>query len=162
MKYVLTADEIRNFEERTMSAGVPLSMLKMRAALAVADEIKELAGESGMRVAVFCGGGNNGADGLLTAIRLHSMGYDVTAYLVYPDSKGIAEELASAKLFNVPVALASEYGCDADIVVDAIFGFGLNRDVEGEAADIIQKLNGNDDAVRIAIDITSGLDHDIG
>lgn len=162
MNYVLTADEVREAEKKTMESGATLSMLKMRASLAVADAVKERASEKDTTTAVFCGGGNNGADGLLTAMRLHSMGCGVKAYLVYPDASGIQEEVAAAKSFNVPVLPASEYKFDADIIVDAIFGFGLNRDVTGEAADIIDKLNAQDDAIKISIDIPSGLDPDTG
>ncbi|MCH5163058.1 MAG: NAD(P)H-hydrate dehydratase [Clostridiales bacterium] len=162
MKFVLTANEVREAERKAMGDGVTLSALKMRAALAVADELTPRASIEGAKTAVFCGGGNNGADGLLTAARLHSTGCAVEAYLVYPDANGIAEEVAAAKSIGVPVKKASEYRGDASIIVDAIFGFGLNRDIDGAAADIIGRLNVQDGAFKVAIDIPSGIDPDSG
>ncbi|MDE7464056.1 MAG: NAD(P)H-hydrate dehydratase, partial [Clostridiales bacterium] len=162
MNYVLTAEDVRQAERRAMDGGATLSMLKMRAALAVADMIKDRASADGVTTAVFCGQGNNGADGLLVASRLHSLGCSVKVYLVYPEAKGISEELASAKAFGVSVMSASEYEYDADIIIDAIFGFGLNRAIEGEAADIINRLNKQGNALKGAGDIPSGLHPDTG
>lgn len=162
MKYVFTAEQVREAERNAIDGGASLTLLKMRAALAVADVLTERASKSGVVTAVFCGGGNNGADGLLAAMRLQSIGCDVKVYLVGSDFAAISEELDAAKAFGLSVSQADEYAFDADIIADAIFGFGLNRDITGKTAELIQKLNAQNGALKVAVDLPSGLDPDCG
>ena len=92
------------------------------------------------KVKVFCGGGNNGGDGLVVARRLSKVGVPNQAFML--------SDLQSTTDF--PTIDGN------DIIVDALFGSGLNRPIEGIAAELINYLN-QQDAIRVSIDIASGL-----
>ncbi|MCR5646185.1 MAG: NAD(P)H-hydrate dehydratase [Bacteroidales bacterium] len=91
-------------------------------------------------VKIFCGNGNNGGDGLVVARRLSKVGI--------PNQVFMLPDLHSAMDFPT-------FG-ENEIIVDALFGSGLNRPVEGVARELINYLN-QQKAIRISIDIASGL-----
>lgn len=160
MKNVVISKDIVAVEKRMNADGVDMMFLRMNAALLVADTVQKQA--SGARIAVFCGSGGNGCDGLLAAIRLKRIDNDVKVYLV---SKNNSDEVNSAavaaKSNGVEVDNADKFDGKADIIIDAIFGIGLNRNIEGDVAELIKKLNATD-AYRVAVDIPSGLNADTG
>lgn len=164
MYNVLSVEEVRNAEKATIDGGVDVMILRMNAALEVADGLLNRASSKGAKTAVFCGNGGNGFDGLLAAAKLKRSGCDVTAYLVFPDvsENRLASALAVAKNDGLEVKRASEYKFDADIIVDAIFGIGLDRAIEGETKELIEKLSAQDKAFKLAVDIPSGLSGDSG
>ena len=82
MKNVLKAEQIREAERIAENAGLDEKLLRVNAALAVADDMLDRVQDRLAHTAVFCGTGGNGYDGLLAACRLHRKGGDVTAYLV--------------------------------------------------------------------------------
>lgn len=92
------------------------------------------------KVKIFCGSGNNGGDGLVVARRLSEVGVSNQVYKV--------RDFQSEADFP-PIE-------ENDIIVDALFGSGLNRPIEGLAAELIHYLNAQQ-AIRISIDIASGL-----
>lgn len=92
------------------------------------------------KVKIFCGSGNNGGDGLVVARRLSEVGVSNHVYKV--------RDFQSESDFP---AIEGN-----DIIVDALFGSGLNRPIEGLAAELIHYLNAQR-AIRISIDIASGL-----
>ncbi|MDE6029980.1 MAG: NAD(P)H-hydrate dehydratase [Clostridiales bacterium] len=163
MKNVLSAAQVRAAESKAMQNGVGETFLRFSASLAVADIIAEhVKGKADNSVAVFCGSGGNGCDGLLAAARLHTVGCNVAAYTVFDISKYDAQTLAYAKSGGLKVLPASEYDGNADIIADAVFGIGLNKPIEGEAAELINKLNAQSGAFKIALDVPSGLNCDSG
>lgn len=162
MKNVLTVAQVRAAEQTAMSSGVSETFLRFNASLAVADFLVGKIKAENAKTAVFCGTGGNGCDGLMAACRLYRQGCDVTAYVVGDRERMDKTTLAFAVNDGMPVRAASEYTGDADVIVDAIFGIGLNRAVEGEAAELIKKLNAQKNAFRLAVDIPSGLNADTG
>ncbi len=134
MRYVLTAEQIREAERRIIDGGVDETFLRFNAALAIADGIVERAGEVGAKTAVFCGAGGNGCDGILAAARLKRLGKEVAVYAVGKCAEANAAAFKYAKSAGVPVRDASEYDGDATVIVDAIFGIGLNRAVATQAS----------------------------
>jgi NAD(P)H-hydrate epimerase len=125
------------------------------------------------RVIAVCGTGNNGGDGLVVARHLLVRGADPTVYLcggasrVSPDARanldawrglgGEVVELTSGS----SLAPLKEALDEADVVLDALFGTGLDRPIEGFLADVVHIVNGAS-APRFAIDLPSGLDADTG
>lgn len=162
MRYVLTAEQIRSAERKVISGGVDEMFLRFNAALAIADGIAERAGADGAKTAVFCGAGGNGCDGILAAARLKRQNCDVTVYTVGKCGETNRSALNYAESCGVAVRDAREYCGDATVVIDAVFGIGLNRPIEGETCELINSLNAQENAFRLAVDIPSGLNADTG
>ncbi len=161
MKNVLTAEQVRAAESVVMKTGVNEIFLRLNAALAVADDIYPRA-KSAKRTAVFCGVGGNGYDGILIACRLKKSGCAVSAYLVGDIAKFDKTAIAYAENENLNMYSAVDYKGDADCIIDAIFGIGLNREITGETKTLIEKLNAQKHAFKAAVDIPSGLNADSG
>jgi len=173
MKPVVTAAEMRALDRATIEdigiAGFTLMETAGRAAAHVALEM--LGGERG-HVAIVCGPGNNGGDGYVTARVLRDCGLDATVYLAVGRSsiKGdAAAHLAVleraggvVRMIDTPRALddVGDAIAGAALVVDALFGVGLARAIEGHLAEVVSIIN---HAQRVlAVDIPSGLDADTG
>ncbi|MCQ2399976.1 MAG: bifunctional ADP-dependent NAD(P)H-hydrate dehydratase/NAD(P)H-hydrate epimerase, partial [Clostridia bacterium] len=133
---------MKNADKYTIeNLGVPSDVLVERAGEAVAEEI--IRRKKGGRVLVVCGRGNNGADGKVIAKTLSSHhGFSVKIYDVCADDISVLDG-------------------DYDIIVDCIFGTGLNRKVDGEYKTVIDKINGKGKYV-VSCDIPSGLNADTG
>lgn len=117
-------------------------------------------------ICVFCGPGNNGGDGLAVARLLHELGYPVRVWLAYPDETSPSADhttnLSRLRLKHVidihslnPSEPFPTLPAGA-LVIDALYGSGLNRPLSGPQAQLIEWLN-EQPLTRIAIDIPSGL-----
>jgi hydroxyethylthiazole kinase-like uncharacterized protein yjeF len=172
---VLTAAEARAFDRWAIDQlGVPALVLMENAALAVAEAIASGFGEA-RRVAIFCGPGNNGGDGLALARQLLTRGYEVGLYLAtfgHALSNDCSRQLEICQAMELAIvelgkdwqeSAASAAG--ADLVVDALFGTGLERPLATPYAELVEWMNALP-APRLAIDMPSGLDagraHPIG
>ena len=110
---------------------------------------------------IFCGPGNNGGDGLVIARLLADVKKEVTVYLL---KFGEPSEDFSSNLKRLPKTVKvieltekeSSFEADTDIIIDAVFGSGLNRAVSGRIGEVISKMN-KVKAIKIAIDMPSGL-----
>jgi ADP-dependent NAD(P)H-hydrate dehydratase / NAD(P)H-hydrate epimerase len=111
-------------------------------------------------VAVYCGTGNNGGDGLAITRLLRDIGYNAHAYILRGDKVSPDNEANKVALQEkYPDALSGINLTDNTLVIDALFGTGLNRPVTGEAAELIAYLNEQPNTV-ISIDMPSGLQTD--
>jgi len=117
------------------------------------------------RIVVVCGGGNNGGDGFVVARLARAQGLDVSVDLLTSvESLKSDAKLAYESMVAVGVesqAITSELLADADVIVDAMLGTGLDREVEGVLCDAIIGMNASTAPV-FAIDIPSGLNADSG
>lgn len=109
-------------------------------------------------VLVVCGPGNNGGDGFVVARLLAERGWPVRVML-HGDRGGLRREAAlAARMWTGPLSpVEPELGEVTGIVVDALFGAGLSRDIEGEAARLIAGINRSGARV-VSVDIPSGVD----
>lgn len=111
---------------------------------------------------VFCGQGNNGGDGLVIARLLHKHGYKTTCYLLNTsnkysdDNQKNQERLSPLKPFERISSSETLPEINTRVVIDAIFGSGLDRPVEGLAAELIHHINKSEKEI-VAIDLASGL-----
>jgi ADP-dependent NAD(P)H-hydrate dehydratase / NAD(P)H-hydrate epimerase len=120
--------------------------------------------EKNQTFGIFCGTGNNGGDGLVIARLLKQAGYQVQVYLIYFSSDLSRDGAINLqRCIDDDVHINSVYSLDDlkdisahHITIDAIFGIGLTRPVEGLAANVIELINSYQHVV-IAIDIPSGL-----
>jgi NAD(P)H-hydrate epimerase len=151
---------------------VPSILLMENAARSFVDAVRDDLPTSG-EIGVLCGGGNNGGDGLAIARHLRNRGYNTSVVLaVRPDT------LKGDALVNWRITSAMEgYSAyhedltgvfildECTLIIDALFGTGLTRPIEGAMADYVKACNGDDRRPRcpvIAVDIPSGLDCDTG
>jgi NAD(P)H-hydrate epimerase len=152
---ILTVAEMAAADACAVAQGVPSLILMENAGRAVADAI--VARFPRGRVAVLCGPGNNGGDGFVVARLLSERGYDVR---VAHDGGHKDDAAAMAAKWNgqsIPLSPAALAG--ALFAVDALFGAGLNRPLEGAARDVVRVLGG---LPVVAIDVPSGLSGDTG
>ena len=148
--------------------GVPGELLMESAGRAVAEAALALRAP-GAPVLVICGGGNNGGDGLVAARHLHAVGVPVRAALLVDAARLRGDAAASyrrARDAGVPLEGSRWRAPGHGVIVDAIFGTGLARDVSGPAAESIRRINAaraRGDALRVlAVDLPSGLCADTG
>lgn len=165
MREVVTAAQMKALDSNTIrNAGIPSLVLMERAALQTVMEITQrLKQKEKEKILVVCGTGNNGGDGLAIARLLHLQGIETWYYIVGNETKMTAEtasQFQTAEYYRVPRVHnlnLNEY----TTIVDAIFGVGLSRPVEGKYAELISELN-QASAYKVAVDIPSGIDSDTG
>lgn len=166
MEYLLKSNEMKRCDSYTSEHfKVPSICLMERAALAAFEEIK-LRFTKNDHILVICGSGNNGGDGLAIARMLYLDDYDVEIAFV-----GNKEKATDSTLIQLEII--SEYGIKytSDIhnidyksytcIIDAIFGIGINRCIEGKYYDIIAGIN-ESNAKTVSIDVPSGINSDNG
>ncbi len=170
---LLTSAEMRELERRAEAEGVSTDTLMENAGLAVAQEIwMQLGSLEDRRIAVLVGPGNNGGDGLVAARHLYEWGAQVRVYALRSRSD---DQWTRTVELGVPCGSASEdedfealealLG-GAEAIVDALLGTGAARPIDGDLAQIMQRLA----VVRertvkpklVAVDLPTGLDADSG
>lgn len=168
---VATTEEMRAMDRYAIETlGISDEILMENAGIAAACA---LAGEmeiAGRRFAVFCGGGNNGGDGFVVARKIHSGGGIVKVFLLADRNryKGAARKNLD-RLLNLAVDVrpvesvedVRSYILHSHAIVDAIFGTGLDRDVEGLPREVIELINASGKPV-LSLDIPSGINGDTG
>jgi hydroxyethylthiazole kinase-like uncharacterized protein yjeF len=157
---LLEPAEMAVADRLTIEAGVPGTTLMENAGYAVADDISVRHGQ-GTRVAVVCGPGNNGGDGFVVARVLAERGFVVRLGLLGDRGTLTGDAAIAADRFRGPVEPATPALLQrADVVVDALFGAGLARPLEGAAADMVRAINaaGASGVIVVAVDLPSGID----
>lgn len=166
MKKIVTCSRMKALDAATINEmGVPSCVLMERAALKTTEEL--LKGfpldHRKEHVLVVCGSGNNGGDGIAIARLLHLRGIRAAYYLAM-DAEHMTEETRQqyriAVNYQVPRVHNPEWD-EYTTIVDAIFGVGLSRQVEGRPREIIRHMN-QANAWKVAVDIPSGVDGDTG
>ena len=159
-----TAQQVRDLDRRAIGEfGIPGYELMTRAGHAALNALKA-AWPAAHRICVLCGPGNNGGDGYVIARVARAQGLRATVIaLADPqslagDARHAYDDFAAA---GGRVEPWSPHALDADVVVDAIFGTGLAREVVGTAATVIREINACGKGV-LAVDIPSGLHADSG
>ena len=164
MQYIADASEAKEMDGISIhKIGIPSFVLMERASLCVSDCVRSFAEKERDRILVVCGMGNNGGDGAACGRILSEAGYNVQILILGQEEKASEEmkqQLFIARNLLIPVittAVLSEY----TVIIDAVFGIGLSRDVTGIYAEWIQKINQSGASV-VAVDIPSGIDASSG
>ncbi|WP_336718030.1 NAD(P)H-hydrate dehydratase [Chryseobacterium mucoviscidosis] len=160
---IFTAEQIRNGDEYTIkNEPVSSGQLMERAAQSCVDWIFENC-KNHRNFAVFCGKGNNGGDGFAIARMLHLKGFDVDVFTntkakFSSDAGNNFRELKEfSGVFIREFKEAKEYRFDnRTVIIDALFGTGLSKNIEGEFEELIDFLNEKNN-LKISIDVPSGL-----
>lgn len=166
MKYLVSASEMKRYDSNTIEKiGIPACVLMERAALAAVEAAEvHCAGLEGRKSAlIMAGTGNNGGDGLAAARLLSEKGYQVEVWCVGNREKASGQwKQQMAILENYPVEFTEKpVKAEYTVLLDALFGVGLSREVSGEykeAVDIFNSLEG----WKLAMDLPSGVDSDTG
>jgi len=109
---------------------------------------------------VYCGTGNNGGDGLAIARLLSEKGYTVNIAVIGNRKKGSTDFINNLKVLPENIVVSNgENTKPSEIIIDAIFGVGINRPLEGEYLELIRTLN-QESGVKISVDLPSGLPSD--
>lgn len=177
MEYLVTSNEMRAYDTYTIeSIGIPSLVLMERAALQTVVRVREAMKSldactdfkdgiphKDFSVLCVCGTGNNGGDGLCVTRLLREQGIEADAVIIGNRDK-VSKETA------VQLSVLGKYGVivknaitdnNYDIIVDALFGIGLTRDICGEYSEAIERIN-QSAAYKISVDIPSGIDADTG
>ncbi len=155
MNELLTPSEMAEADRITIAGGIVGTTLMERAGRAVADTIIGRF-PSGKRVTVVAGPGNNGGDGFVAARLLAEHGYRVTVMLVGDQPRLKGDAALAAEKWPGGVTTDSGYLATADVLIDALFGAGLDRPIEGAARAVIEAMNGLGKPI-VAVDLPSGI-----
>lgn len=160
---VYHSQSIQAWEQRWFSQQNSSYGLMKQVAWTIAQRLIPMFHEQGIqRIAVCCGQGNNAGDGYLTAKYLTQAGFNVD---IYAAELGASKDLhlASAEAQQAGLTIYSDFNfiSEYDAYIDALFGIGLNRELNTGWQSIIQKINGRQ-GLKIAVDIPSGLQADSG
>ncbi len=168
MEQILTSEQMRHFETKTISEiGIPDLVLMERAALAVADEIEKLFSPPGS-VLFVCGTGNNAGDGFAAARILTERGISVRILQIgdlHLMSEACRIQQQICENYNIPVLKTFHPDTPVPdtcrVIVDALFGIGLSRKIEGIYAEAIEWIN-RQNTKKLAVDLPSGVSADTG
>lgn len=169
MEYLVTAQEMKRYDEAAISRiGIPALVLMERAALSVREEINkrglgDMAFGKRKTALIVSGCGNNGADSLALARLLSEEGWQVEAIICGRQEKATDQwRTQRAILEKYPVETGSKpQRSEYTILIDALFGVGLSREVQGEFAELICLFN-RLEGYKIALDVPSGIHSDTG
>src|SRR3981189_427429 len=138
---LLTTAEMAEADRLTIAGGIPGIALMENAGRAVADR-RAARHPPGLRIAVVAGPGNNGGDGFVVARILAERGYRVRVLLVGDGARLRGDAALAAQRWTGPIEAASRAAITpADVVIDALFGAGLDRPVEGTPRAMIEAVN---------------------
>lgn len=168
MKKIVSGTDMKKVDSYTINTiGIPSLVLMERAALSVTDIIEHNESKD-KKVLVIAGTGNNGADGLAVCRMLHLKGYQTCIYIVGDISQSTEEfkcQYSILRNLNIKAYNSDEFNLGQvgreSVLVDAVFGVGLSRNVEGEHERVIDVIN-DSNAPIYAVDIPSGVNADNG
>jgi len=172
MKRILTAEQMLQADQAAIDGGIPAFDLMQSAGLAVADTAQRVAPDTG-RMVIIVGSGNNGGDGYAAARVLSQKNVRVTVVALADPSQltgAAAEHAKQAKQAGAKIRPV----CSSDdsetltfwlnralLVVDAIFGTGLDRELDGWMREAVEIINASDRPV-LSVDMPSGINSDNG
>lgn len=179
---VLSREQVRAVDRRAAEdLGMPTLLLMENAGLNATEIIidvlqdnPELQEPADARVAVVCGGGNNGGDGYVIARHLHNLGVDVQIFAARALDSLQGDAAVNAGIcqrMDIPIgpvlderqiAAAAKRWRDVHVIVDALLGSGFSGEVREPEASLIRAMNDQRQAQIVAIDVPSGLDCDTG
>src|SRR6202163_2725544 len=157
---VLTSAEMERADRLTIAAGTPGFALMLSAVQPVAEAAIDLVAEGPMLVVA--GGGNNGSDGFVAAAELAARGREVSVILLCERDSLRGDAASAARGWKYPVLPFNPQAIGHPaLIIDALFGAGLNRPIKGEPHDMIEAINANGAPV-LSVDLPSGVNGTTG
>lgn len=160
---IVSAEQMRQIEEKIFSAGMPVAALMEKAAGLCASRVQNLYPLSEVKqVGILVGPGHNGGDALVVARELHLAGYQVKICRPLSKLKDLTNTHANyAASLKIPFFEEIESLQDCELIIDGLFGFGNERSLEGKLAAVVNQLNSWSKSV-VSIDLPSGIHTDTG
>jgi ADP-dependent NAD(P)H-hydrate dehydratase / NAD(P)H-hydrate epimerase len=180
---VVTAGQMRDIEKRIFAVGMPVVALMEKVAGLIARRIPEILSTplqkadsvpsntplkrgspqvGGSRVGILVGPGHNGGDALVVARELHFRGYEVWIYSPFSKLKELtSQHLQYTQSLGIPIYQTIDQLPNSDLLIDGLFGFGLERQLTDSIASAINQLNELSIPI-YSIDLPSGLHTDTG
>src|SRR6476661_7298917 len=157
---VLTTAEMERADRLTIAADTPGFSLMLSAGQAVAEAAMDLVEEG--PILVIAGRGNNGGDGFVAAAELAARGREVSVILLCERDSLQGDAASAARGWKYPVLPFNPPAIGKPaLIIDALFGTGLNRPVKGDPHDMIEAINANGAPV-LAVDLPSGINGTTG
>ncbi|MEM3030441.1 MAG: NAD(P)H-hydrate epimerase [Candidatus Micrarchaeia archaeon] len=161
---VVSRERMAELDRLAGELGAGTAVLMERAGERIAELAEKMA--RGRKIAVLCGHGNNGGDGLCAARRLAERGFSVTAFLASPREKFSGEplkQLERAEKTGVKIIGIGERAefTSFDFLIDALLGFNLKGAPQGKFAELVRAANASGKPI-LAVDLPSGLDANTG
>jgi ADP-dependent NAD(P)H-hydrate dehydratase / NAD(P)H-hydrate epimerase len=157
---VLSTAEMERADRLTIAAGKPGFALMLSAGQAVAKAAMQLVEEG--PILVIAGSGNNGGDGLVAAAELAARGREVSVILLSERESLQGDAASAARGWKYPVLPFNPQAIGKPaLIVDALFGAGLNRPVKDDPHDMIEAINANGAPI-LAVDLPSGINGTTG
>lgn len=157
---LLTTAEMAEADRLAVAGGIPGIALMENAGRAVAHAVSKMS--PGRRVLVVAGPGNNGGDGFVAARFLAARGLAASVCFVGKLDRLKGDAALAAKRWDGPTSeLSPAAFTECDLIIDALFGAGLDRDVEGAARDVIDWMNAASLPI-VAVDLPSGVNGTTG
>ncbi|MBW4580059.1 MAG: NAD(P)H-hydrate dehydratase [Tildeniella nuda ZEHNDER 1965/U140] len=158
---VVTSAQMRQIEARVFAAGMPVEALMEKVAGLITRRVELLYPDTRQQIGVLVGPGHNGGDALVVARELHLKGYAVSIHCPFSTLKDLtASHSRYCQSLGIPfVKVEALQGCD--VLIDGMFGFGLERSLSDAIAATVNQINQWSQPV-ISIDLPSGLHTDTG
>ena len=159
-----SSEAVRQLDATAIRAGTPGLQLMQRAGAAAFTALRRHWPQA-RRVLVLCGAGNNGGDGYVVARLAREAGLDVCVLALEGRAPASDDAQAARAAWAATAEVGSWHAGDplpaAEVIVDALFGVGLSRALEGHAAALVERVNTSGVPV-LALDLPSGIDADRG
>jgi ADP-dependent NAD(P)H-hydrate dehydratase / NAD(P)H-hydrate epimerase len=157
---VLTTTEMEHADRLAIAAGTPGFSLMMSAGQAIAQVAMDLVEEG--PIIVVAGRGNNGGDGFVAAAELAARGREVSVILICERDILAGDAASAARGWKYPVLPFNPQAIGRPaLIIDALFGAGLNRTVKGEPEQMIEAINANGAPI-LSVDLPSGVNGSSG
>ena len=160
---VVSAEQMRQTEERIFANGMPIPALMEKAALLMSDRVQQLYPKSKFpKIGILIGPGHNGGDALVIARELYLQGYQILVYYPFENVKDLtAQHARYAQFLGIDFTQDIQLLQHCDLLIDGLFGFGLTRPLVGVIAEVIEQVNQWPQPI-ISIDLPSGIHTDTG
>ena len=162
-RVIVTTEQMRAIESRIFAAGMPVAALMEKVASKLTRRIAALYPRPNtQRIGILVGPGHNGGDALVVARELHFKGYEVKLCCPVAQLKELtASHLRYATSLGIPCDRPIESLKSCDLLIDGLFGIGLERSLTGPIASLIEQVNQWHQPI-LSIDLPSGLHTDTG
>jgi ADP-dependent NAD(P)H-hydrate dehydratase / NAD(P)H-hydrate epimerase len=160
---LVSTEQMQQIEGKIFEAGMPVAALMEKVAGLIARRVQTLYPRSAYdRVGILVGMGHNGGDALVVARELYFQGYEVAIYVPSEELRELTNQ-HYRYVSSLGVKIVDHAGdlADCDLIIDGLFGFGLNREITGTLFETIESINRLSIPI-VSIDLPSGIHTDTG